>query len=97
MIYWIVSHTDLETMTVRSVSGTRFTTLSEIDYNDMYQMTEMITIVTAPFSLVNNRAHSRDILKDRVKGPSHFRMTPDQIYKTNILRKAYQYLAIFAC
>lgn len=49
------------------------------------------------FILPNNKGHSRDILKDWVKDPTHFRMTPNQIYKTKILRKEYQCLFIFSC
>ena len=60
-------------------------------------MTEPMTIMNPPLSLPDSRAHSRYILKDWVKEPSRFRMTPNQIYKTEILRKAYQYLVIFTC
>ena len=49
------------------------------------------------FSLPNTRANSRDIMNVWVKELAGFKMTPNQIYKTNILRKAYQYLVIFSC
>lgn len=60
-------------------------------------MLEPATIMSPPFSLPNGRGNSRDILKDWVKEPTRFRMTPNQIYKTKILWKMYQYLVIFAC
>jgi len=56
-----------------------------------------MTIMTPPFIFPNGRGHSIDIMKDWVKEPTHFKMTPNRIYKTKILRKAYQYLVIFAC
>ena len=56
----------------------------------------MINMET-PFNIPSNNAKSRDILKNWVKEPDRFRMTPNQIYKTKILQKAYQYLVIFAC
>ncbi len=50
-----------------------------------------------PFSFSSNNANFRDILKNWVKDLAKFRMTPNQVYKTKILWKAYQYLVIFAC
>jgi len=38
MIHWIVSHTDLEMMTLSSVSGKKLATFWEQDYDEMYQM-----------------------------------------------------------
>ena len=63
----------------------------------MCQMVELVIVMNPPFSLPKNKANSRDILKDWVKEKARFRMTPNQIYKTEILRKAYQYLVIFTC
>lgn len=63
----------------------------------MYNMDERMTIMTPPFSLPNGKGRSEDILKDWVKEPARFKMTPNWIYKTNILRKAYQYLVILTC
>ena len=60
-------------------------------------MSESMTIMETPFSLPNSSANFRDILKNWVKEPTRFKMKPDQIYKTNILQKAYQYLVIFSC
>ena len=50
-------------------------------------MNESMTIMIPPFSLPNNRGHTRDILKDWVKELAHFKMTPNQINKTKTLRK----------
>ena len=54
-------------------------------------------IMETPFSIPNSTANSEDILKNWVKGPAKFRMTPNQIYKMEILWKVHQYLVIFAC
>ena len=48
------------------------------------------------FSIPNNNANSRDVLKNSVKEPAKFRMTPNQIYKMKRLQKVYLYLVIFA-
>ena len=79
------------------LSGTKLATFWARDYDEMYQMSNPATIMKNPFSLPNNSANSRDILRNWVKEPTRFRLTPDQIYKMKILRKAYQYLVIFAC
>jgi len=92
MIHWIVSHTDPETMTLSSVSGMKLVTFWARDYDEMYQMSELVIVMNTPLS-----ANSRGILKNWVKEPAKFRLTPNQIYKTKILRKAYQYLVIFSC
>ena len=60
-------------------------------------MSKPMTIMETPFNLPNNNANSRDILKNWLKELARFRMTPNQIYKTKILWKAYQYLVIFSC
>ena len=97
MIHWIVSHTNPETMTFSSVSGTNIATFRVEDYDEMNHMSELVTIMETPFSLPNSNANCRDILKNKVKEPARFKMTPNQIYKMKILWKAYQYLVILAC
>ena len=47
------------------------------------------------FTKPSNNKNSRDILKSCVKDPAKFKTTPNPIYKTNILWKAYQYLVIY--
>lgn len=84
-------------MTLSSVSGTKLATFWARDYDEMYQILEPVTIMTPPFSLPNSKANSTDIMKEWVNELAHFGMTRNQIYKTKILRKAYQYLVIFAC
>ena len=81
MIHWIVSHIDLETMTLSSVSGTKIATFRAQDYDEMYQMSKPVTIIKTPFNLPSSNANSRDILKNWVKDLARFRMTPNQIYK----------------
>ena len=97
MILWIVSQTNPETMTLSSVNGMEIATFRAHDYDEMYQMSKLVIIMETPFILPNNNANSRDILKNLVKELAKFRMTPNQIYKTKILWKAYQYLVIFSC
>lgn len=53
--------------------------------------------MVAPFYILNNITNTRDILKCWVREPTQFRTTPNQIYKTKTLKKAYQFLVIFAC
>lgn len=53
-------------------------------------MLEPMIVMETPFRLPNNSANSIDILKNWVKELDQFRLTPNQIYKTNMLRKAYQ-------
>lgn len=67
------------------------------DYEQMYHMSKPVITMETPFGILNSNANSRDILKNWVKEPAKFRMTPNQVYKTKILQKAYQYLVIFAC
>jgi len=83
--HWIVSQNDPKTMTLSSVNGTKLATFWERDYDEMYQMLEPMTITKTPFTLSNNSANSRDIMKSWVKEPARFRLTPNQIYKTKIL------------
>jgi len=51
----------------------------------------------APFYTPSSSVNRRDILKHWVMEPSKFKMTPNHIYKTNTLKKVYQFLEIFAC
>ena len=97
MIHWIISHTDPKMMILSSVSEREIVTLRAKDYDEMYQMLEPMSIMGTPFILPSSNANSRDILKSWIKDPARFRMTPNQIYKTKILWKVYQYLVIFAC
>ena len=80
---------------MNSVNWMKLATIWARDYDETYKMMKPMTVMTPSFNLPNSRGHSRDILKDWVNDPTHFRMTPNQIYKTKILRKAYQYLVIF--
>lgn len=79
MIHWIVSHTDPETMTLRSVSGTEIATFREQDYQQMYHLSKPVITMETPFSIPNNNANSSNILKNWVKELAKFRMTPNQI------------------
>lgn len=67
MIHRIISHSNPETITLSSVSGTKLATLWEWDYDEMYKISEPVTVMETPFSLPNNIANSRDILKNWVK------------------------------
>lgn len=96
MIFLIISHTDPKTMTLSSVSGMKLATSWTQDYDEMYQMSKPMTIMETPFNLHGSSANSRDMLKNWVKEPTRFGMTPNQIYKTKILWKVYQYLVIFS-
>lgn len=84
-------------MTWNIVSGMKIATFMVQDYDEMYQMLHPISIMESPFSIPSSNANSREILKNWVKELVRFRMTPNQVYKTKILQKAYQYLVIFAC
>ena len=64
MIHWIVSHTDLETMTLRSVSGVKIATFRAQYYQQMYHMSKLVITMETPFSIPNNNANSRDILNN---------------------------------
>jgi len=83
-------------MTLSSV-GVEISTFRAQDYDEMYHMSKPMIIMETPFSIPSNNANSRDILKNWMKESAKFRMTPNQVYKTKILWKAYQYLVIFAC
>ena len=49
-----------------------------------------------PFSIPSSNANFKDILKNWVKDLAKFRIIPNQVYRTKILWKAYQYLVIFS-
>lgn len=97
IIHQIFSHTNLKMMTLSSVSGMNIGIIWAQDYDDMYEMLKPMTIMETPFNLPSRSDNSRDILKNQVKEIARFRMKTNQIYKTKILRKVYQYLFIFAC
>jgi len=64
MIHWIISHTDPKMVNLNSVSGMKLETFWAWYYDEMYQMSEPATIMKTPFSLPNNSANSRDIMKN---------------------------------
>jgi len=64
MIHWILSHIDPETMTLRIVSEMKIETFRAYDYDEMYHMSKPVTIMQTPFSIPNNSANSKDILKN---------------------------------
>ncbi len=97
MIHWIISHTDLEMITLSSVSGMEIATIRAYDYEHMYHMSNPMITMETPFSIPRSNVNSRDILKNRVKELAKFMMTPNHVYKMKILRKAYQYLVMFSC
>ena len=84
-------------MVLSSVSGTEIATFRAQDYQQMYHFVKPMITMETPFSIPNSNANSKDILKNWVKDLAKFRMTPNQVYKTKTLRKAYQYLVIFPC
>lgn len=83
-------------MTSSNVSGMEIATFRAQEYDEMYHISKPIIIMETPFSIPNSNANSRDILKNLVKEQAIFRMTTNQVYKTKILRKVYQYLVIFS-
>lgn len=97
MIYWIVLQTNSEMMVLSSVNGTKISTFRAQHYQNMYHFPKRVITLETPFSIPNNNANSKDILKNYVKGPAKFMMTPNHIYKMKIMQKVYQYLIIFAC
>lgn len=79
MIHWIISHIDPETMTLSNVSGTKLVTFWTWYYDEMYQMSEPMTVMKTPFNLPNSSANSGDILKNWIKELARFRLAPNQI------------------
>lgn len=82
-------------MTLSSVRGKEISTFGSQDYDEMYQMSMPMITMETPFRIPSNNANSRYILKNWVKEPAKFKMTPNQVYKMKILGKVYQYLVIF--
>ena len=97
MIHWIVSHTDLETTVLSSVSWTETSTFRAQYYQQIYHFFKPVITMETPFNIPSSNDNSSDILMNQVKEPAKFRMTPNKIYKTKILWKAYQYLVISTC
>ena len=63
----------------------------------MYQLPQPVNHMDALFYATHNFVNTRDIIKRWVKEPFKFRETPNHVYNTKSLRKAYQSLTIFAC
>ena len=80
-----------------SVSRKKPVTFREENFQDMYHLLQSMVTMDAAFTKTSSSANSRDILKSWVKESSKLRTMPRLVYKTMILRKAYQYLVIFAC
>jgi len=51
-------------MTLGSDSGMKLATFWAWEYDEIYQMSEPVTIMNTPFSLPHKSANSRDILKN---------------------------------
>lgn len=64
MIHWIILHTDPNTMTLSSISGTNIATFRAQDYEQMYLMLNPMITMKTPLTLRNRNAKSRDILKN---------------------------------
>lgn len=93
----VVSHTDPKMMTLRSASGTQLVTFRTKKYHQMYHFPQPVNHMDALFYTHNNNVNTKDILKHWIREPSKFRTTPNQVYKTKLLRKACQLLIIFSC
>lgn len=76
LIHWIVSHTDLETMLLSSVSGTKLATFTAENFQEMYHLLQLVNEIAALFTHPSSSANSRDILKSWVRDSSKFRMGP---------------------
>jgi len=77
MIHFIFLDTDPGTMILSSVSRTNISTFRAHDYDEMNQISKPMINMETPFSLPNNNANSKDILKNWVKELAKFRMTPN--------------------
>ena len=97
IIHWIASHTDPKMMTLSSTSVTQLDTFRMENYNQMYHLPQLVNHMDALFYTHNSNVKTRDIMNCWMKEPLKFRSTPNQVYKTKSLRKAYQFLIIFAC
>jgi len=84
-------------ITLSSVSEIEIANFRAWDYEHMYHMLKPVVTMETPFSIPSNNSNSKNILKNWVKELAEFRMTPNQIYKAKMLRKAYQYFIIFSC
>ena len=63
----------------------------------MHHLPQLVNRMDALFYTPNNNVNTRDIMMRWVKYSSKFRSTPNHVYKTKSLRKAYQILIIFSC
>jgi len=59
MIHWIVSHTDLDMMTLSSVSGTKIATFRAQDYQHMHHMSKPVI----KFRMTPNQIYKMKILQ----------------------------------
>lgn len=84
-------------MTLRSSSEIEISTFTAENYHQMYHLPQLVRCVDTLFYATHNQVNMRDIVKCLVKETSKFRQTPDHVYKTKSLRKAYELLIIFAC
>lgn len=97
IIQWVVSHTDPEMMTLKSTSGKQLVTFRKEKYHHMHHLLQLLNYMVALFFTPNKNVNSRHVLKCWVKEPSKFETTPNQVYKTRSLWKAYLLLVTFAC
>ena len=97
IIHWIVSHTDPETMILSSASGTQLSSFIMENYHHMFHLPHLVNCMDPLFYAPHNNVNTRYIIKHWVKELSKFKSTPNHVYKTKSLRKAYQLLIIFAC
>lgn len=86
VIHWIVSHTDLETMILRSASGARLAPFRIEDYQEICHFPFLVNKMNALFYTPNDSTDIRDILKRCVKELTNFRMAPNQIYRMKTLK-----------
>lgn len=84
-------------MTSSSVSGIKLASFKVENYQQMCHVPHLVKCMDTCFYATHNFVNIRDIVKHWVNGSSKLRMTPNHVYKTKSLRKAYQFLIIFAC
>ena len=63
----------------------------------MYHLPQPVNHMDALLFTPNSNVNTRPIMKHWVIEPSKIRSTPNQVFKTKSLRKAYLLLIIFAC
>ena len=63
----------------------------------MYHLPQPVNHMDELFYSTHNYVNTIDIIKQWVMELSNFRSTPNHVYKTKSLRKAYQFLIVFAC